>query len=117
MCQNTKKGVIMTQQKEFYPLLAQLINFIAQWEKDSKTQLQFELNRPIKLSEIENILQSSRVASGPGLCYNLSILEKFLFIQEIIDDREKVHLISFNHPSKMKIYMYCLEKTKKEQPA
>ncbi len=107
----------MTQQKKFYPLLAQLINFIALWEKDSKTKLQFESDKFIKLSEIENILQSSRVASGPGLCYNLSILEKFLFTQKVIDDRQKTDLISFNHPSKMKIYMYCLEKTKKEQPA
>lgn len=106
-----KKGAIMTQQKEIYPLVSQLINFISRWERDTKEELLFISTQAIKLSEVQTLLQSSRVASGPGLCYNLSVLEKFLFTQEVIDDRQKIHLISFNHPSKMKIYMYCLGKT------
>lgn len=110
-CQNTKKGAIMTQQKEIYPLLSQLINFIQYWERNSNTQLQFNQVSEVKLTEVITILDSPRLASGPGLCYNLTILEHFLKKTNILDDRVSFGKTSFRHPSKSKLYMYCLGKT------
>ncbi len=101
----------MTQQKEIYPLVSQLINFIKHWEKDPRTELQFNQVSEVKLTEIITVLNSPRLASGPGLCYNLTILEQFLKKVSIRDDRVSFGKTSFRHPSKSKLYMYCLGKT------
>lgn len=110
-----KKGAIMAQE----PLLSQYLNFVSHWEKDNTVALSFKpnLKNTVKFTQIISILKHPRTASGPGLCYNLSILEQFLKTQNIIDDRINLDVIQFNHPTKMKIFMYCRGKIKQEQPA
>ena len=110
-----KKGAIMTQE----PLLSQYLNFVSNWEKDNNTCLSFKANleNTVKISQVISILKHPRTASGPGLCYNLSVLEQFLKTQKIIEDRNDLEVIQLNHPTKMKIFMYCRGKIKHEEPA
>lgn len=101
------------------PILSQYINFVSMWEKDNTTCLSFKSNpeNTVKISQVILILRNPRTASGPGLCYNLSVIEQFLKTQNIVQDRDDLDSVELNHPTKMRIFNYCKDKITQKEPA
>lgn len=100
-------------------LLSQYLKFISLWEKDRRQTLSFESSseNTVKISEVLELLNHKKIDYQIGVCYGLSILERFLKTQNIVEDRENLDTVILNNPTKMKIFMYCRGKIKQEQPA
>lgn len=112
----------MSKTKEKYdtrrkkPLLQELIEFLSIWEKaETKPKLNFFEREQYSLSEIIEVLESGYVASGTGMCINLSILEQKMKGKKVIDDRENKNDPIFFHHSKQKLYNQALLKQKNKK--